>query len=132
MSGTLDLPLSVAELERAIAAVEPAAILAPPRILRRVIKQDRQISGIGLKVPHRKSYLIDAERLLNIVDRDELDLPADAQLAGTVILLARPDSDYLATLTAGEALVKYWRLLFHARIHQALEQRVQRGDLDAA
>ncbi|HEV3339376.1 MAG TPA: hypothetical protein VG125_03435, partial [Pirellulales bacterium] len=132
MSGALDLPLSVSELENALAAVEPAAFLAPPRILRRVIKQDRQISGIGLKVPHRKAYLIDAERLLNIVDRDELDLPSDAQLAGTVILLARPDSDYLATLTAGEALVKYWRLLFHAKIHQALERQVHLGELNAA
>ncbi|HWB11337.1 MAG TPA: hypothetical protein VG826_19060 [Pirellulales bacterium] len=132
MSGALDLPLSVSELEKAVAAVEPAAILAPPRILRRVIKQDRQISGIGLKVPHRKSYLIDADRLLNIVDRDELGLEPGAQLAGTVLLLARPDADYLATLTAGEALVKYWRLLFHARIHQALDRRVQMGELDAA
>jgi hypothetical protein len=132
MSSALDLPLSVSALEEAVAGVEPAAILAPPRILRRVIKLDRQISGIGLKVPHRKSYLIDAERLLNIVDRDELGLDAGAQLAGTIILLARPDADYLSTLTAGEALVKYWRLLFHARVHQALEERARHGKLDAA
>ncbi|HQU47129.1 MAG TPA: hypothetical protein PK867_30270, partial [Pirellulales bacterium] len=78
MAGELDLPLSVSELERALADIEPAALLAPPRILRRVIKQDRQIGGIGLKVPHRKLYLIDAERLLEIVDRDELGLPSHA------------------------------------------------------
>lgn len=132
MSVELDLPLSVAELERAIAEVEPAALLAPPRILRRVIKHDRQIGGIGLKVPHRKLYLIDAERLLEIVDRDELGVSYHTPLTGRVVLLARPDAEYLSTLTAGEALVKYWRLLFHARIHQRLERKQADGVLDAA
>lgn len=130
MSRTLDLPLSVSELEQAIAAVEPAALLTPPRILRRVIKQDRQISGIGLRVPHRKSYIITSQRLLSIVDRDELGLTAHAELPETVLLLARPDADYLSTLTAGEALVKYWRLLFHLRVHLALERKVLSGALD--
>lgn len=132
MAGDLDLPLSVAELERTIVEVEPAAVFAPPRILRRVIKQDRQIGGIGLKVPHRKLYLIEAERLLAIVDRDELGLALPTPLSGRVVLLARPDGDYLSTLTAGEALVKYWRLLFHARIHQRLERKQADGLLDAA
>src|SRR5487761_1366597 len=132
MAGELDLPLTVSELEQAIAAVDPAALLAPPRILRRVIKQDRQISGIGLKVPHRKAYLIEKGRLLKIVDRDEIGLSVDTDLADTVILLARPDAEYLSTLTSGEALVKYWRLLFHARVHQALDRQVADGTLDAA
>jgi hypothetical protein len=129
---SVDQPLPLVELDAALAAVDGNALLAPPRILRRVIKQDRQISGIGLKVPHRKSYLIDAERLLRIVDRDELGLPDDAVLSGTLILLARPDAEYLATLTAGEALMKYWRLLFHARVHQHLERQAADGKLDAA
>lgn len=123
--------MTLAELAAALAAVDRSALFAPPRILRRVIKQDRQIGGIGLKVPHRKTYLIDAARLLEIVDRDELDLPADTPLSGTVILLARPDADYLASLTAGEALTKYWRLLFHARVHEALDQKAAQGGLDA-
>ena len=112
-------------------AVDPAALLAPPRILRRVIKHDCQIGGIGLKVPHRKTYVIGSERLLEIVDRDELDLSPKAQLPETVILLARPDSESLAALTAGEALTKYWRLLLHARVHVALDQRVEAGQLNA-
>jgi hypothetical protein len=127
----LDQPLTSAELEQAIAAVEPAALLVPPRILRRVIKLDRQIGGIGLRVPHRKSYVIAAQRLLDIVDRDELGLNSNAALPNTVILLPRPDTDYLSTLTAGEALVKYWRLLFHVRVHQALDHKMQSGELDA-
>src|SRR5262249_3676712 len=31
----------------------------------------------------------------------------------------------------GEALVRYWRLLFHARVHLALEGRVAEGKLSA-
>jgi hypothetical protein len=130
MATALDQPLSVAELERAIVAVEPAALLAAPRILRRVIKHDRQISGIGLKVPHRKIYIIEAQRLLKIVDRDELGLAADDIVEGVVVLLARPDADYLSTLSAGEALVKYWRMLFHARVHQELDRKAQDGTLN--
>lgn len=132
MAGGVDLPLSVSELEAAVTSVDPAALLAPPRILRRVIKQHRQISGIGLKVPHRKTYAISSEELLKIVDRDELGLPANAELPAEVILLARPDAESLAALTAGEALGKYWRLLFHIRVHVALEQRIAQGELSPA
>ncbi|HUY93362.1 MAG TPA: hypothetical protein VMV10_31840 [Pirellulales bacterium] len=132
MAGSVDLPLTVSELEAAVSSVDPAALLAPPRILRRVIKQHRQISGIGLKVPHRKTYAIDADELLTIVDRDELGVPARAELPEQVILLARPDAESLAALTAGEALAKYWRLLFHIRVHVALERRIAAGELNSA
>jgi hypothetical protein len=128
----VDQPLTLPELESAIAAVDRSVLLAPPRILRRVIKQDRQIATIGLRVPHRKSYLIEAERLLEIVDRDELGLTFDAKLSGTLLLLARPDAEYLSSMTSGEALVKYWRLLFHARVHQQLDRKVADGTLQAA
>src|SRR5260370_39912343 len=103
----VDLPLSIGELEAALRAADPAALLAPPRILRRMIKQDREIGGIGLRVPHRKSYLIAAESLLKIVDRDELGLAGDHQLPAQVIVLARPDAERLAALTSGEALTKF-------------------------
>ena len=128
MAGSVDLPLTITELESALNAVDPAALLAPPRILRRVIKQDRQIGGIGLKVPHRKTYVISTERLFEIVDRDELDLSPRVELPETVILLARPDTESLAALTSGEALAKYWRLLFLALVHIAMDQRIAAGE----
>ena len=49
------LRLTLTELENAVRAADPAAFLVLPRILRRVVKQDRRLSGFGLKVPHRKS-----------------------------------------------------------------------------
>ena len=61
-------------------AADPAALLIRSRILRRVIKQDRRLTGFGLRVPHRKSYTIGREPLLEIVDRAELGLAEDAAL----------------------------------------------------
>jgi len=70
--------LSFSELENAIRSREAAVRLVLPRILRRVILQHNGLSAWGFKVPHRKSYLIDREPLLEIVDREELGLgPGD-------------------------------------------------------
>jgi hypothetical protein len=132
MADSVDLPLSISQLEAALRAADPAALLAPPRILRRVIKHDRNIRGIGLRVPHRKSYLIATESLLRIVEPDELALPAKHTLPPRVILLARPDAQRLATLTSGEALTKFWRLLFHVHVHAALDDALADGRLEAA
>jgi hypothetical protein len=128
-------PLTSDELQRILTRVEPAALLVPPRILRRVIKGDRGVRGPGLQVPHRKSYFIERERLLRIADRDELGIEAGRELPPMLILLPRPDRQRLAARGREAMLLKYWRLLFHARIHLALQagsaggglrQRIQR------
>jgi hypothetical protein len=123
MAEPVEGPLELPELTRLLTAVDAGVVLAPPRILRRVIKQDRRLTGIGLQVPHRKVYVIGREVLFQITSRDELELQANRGLPRTVILMARPEPERLAQLPRGQALVKYWRLLFHARVHQALEQR---------
>src|SRR5205085_2830973 len=79
-----------------LAAADPAALLVPPRLLRRVIKHDRKITGLGLQVPHRKSYVIGRDALLALADRDELGLEPDRDLPPTVLLLARPEPEELA------------------------------------
>src|SRR4029079_16713184 len=104
----------------------------PGRILRRVIKQHGRVERVGLRVPHRKSYVIDREELLAIVDRGDLDLPSDAELTKTVILLGRPTPERLSSLRGPECLTKYWRLLFHARIHEALEQLIADNRLNVS
>jgi len=125
-------PLTLPELDRAVHQADPAALLVLPRILRRVIKEDRQLTGWGLRVPHRKSYLISRDRLLEIVEPEELGLDVEAALPEKVILLAEPDADKLAAMTARDALIRCWRLLFHARIHEALEQAAAEGRFSAA
>ncbi len=119
--------VSIAELERALREAEPAALLVPGRILRRVIKQDAGIPGAGLRVPHRKTYVVDSERLLALADADELYLDPNRYLPRQVLLIVRPEAEKLAAMTRSRALVKYWRLLFHARIDAALKNAVAEG-----
>ncbi|HEX3657972.1 MAG TPA: hypothetical protein VHV55_19440 [Pirellulales bacterium] len=124
--------VSLAELEAAMRRVDPQALLVPGRILRRVIKQDRQVAGPGLRVPHRKTYVVARDRLLKIVDLSELNLSPEARLPDRLILIGRPEVEVLATMVRARALQKYWRLLFHARVHAALDDRAAAGHLDAA
>jgi hypothetical protein len=124
--------LDVADLERRLRAADPSVLLVRPRILRRIIKRDRKLTGIGLQVPHRKSYVIDRATLLRLVDAGELELEPARELPDTVILIGRPDPERLAALPLGEALVKYWRLLFHAGVHLALERQLAEGKLTEA
>jgi hypothetical protein len=122
--------LTAAELERRLRAVEPDALLVPPRILRRVIKKDRGLPGPGLQVPHRKSYVIGRDALLGIATAAELGVPAGRQLPPTVLLFPRPDPGKLRRLPPASTLLKYWRLLFHARVHVAVAKAL--GDGPAA
>jgi len=116
------------ELAAAVTAADPAAFLVPPRILRRVIKQHRVLDDV-LRVPHRKTYFIRRDNLLEIVELSELGLEHNATLPEIVILLPSPEIEQLAAMTRPRALVKYWRLLFHARVHVELEKLVAQGRL---
>jgi hypothetical protein len=122
-------PLTPAQLAEALRAADPAAFLVSPRILRRVIKQHTGVGGIGLRVPHRKTYVISRGDLLAIADPSDLDLDAGFDLTDPVILIARPTVDALSDLRPAEALVKFWRQLFHARIHLALDELHAEGKL---
>jgi len=121
-------PLDLAELRRVLRSADPAAFLVPPRILRRVIKHDCQIAFVGLQVPHRKTYVIGRDVLLTFTTRDELGIEPDQFIPATVILIARPDGELLAKMPRGPALLKYWRLLFHARVHIAFAERLLAKD----
>jgi hypothetical protein len=125
-------PLDALQLERALVAVDPAVCLVAPRILRRVIKADRRLVGLGLRVPHIKSYVIAREALRRIATRDELGVASGRELPEIVVLLVRPEPDKLAALSGEEALVLYWRLLFHAQLHIALEARLSEGRVTGA
>lgn len=125
--------LTVAELEQILHQAEPAALLVPPRILRRVIKQDRHLGGLGLQVPHRKSYTLDRDALLRLADRSELGLAADRELPAVVLLFPLPDPARLAARSRADILLESWRLLFHAHVHLAMARRRAEGKLtDAA
>lgn len=114
--------LTVDELERRVRQAEPDALLVPPRILRRVIKTHRELGGLGLRVPHRKSYIIDRESLLKIATPAELGL-TEPPAADTVLLFPRPEPADLENADPAAALRDYWRLLFHTRVHLVIGGR---------
>jgi hypothetical protein len=128
----MSAPLDITELGRILAATDPAAVLVPRRLLRRVIKRERKLVGIGLRVPHRKGYVMNRDDLARMVEMEELELERGRQLPATVILLARPDAGELAAMERGRALLGYWRLLFHGWVHLALKARIAEHRLTAA
>lgn len=119
-------------LQATLAAADPSVRLVSPRFLRRVIKRDRGLVGFGHRVPHAACYVIERERLLAVVPREELDVEEVGEPAATVVLLVRPPSDRLTPSGLEELLLEYWRLLFHARVHRVLEERLAEGRLSAA
>jgi len=113
---------SAAEIERRVHAADHSVLFVEPRILRRVIMQDRRMTGLGIHVPHSHVYTIDRERLLIIVDRHELDLSPAAELPPHVVLIPRPTEDeHYARLDSAERLHFLWRLAFHGRVHATLD-----------
>jgi hypothetical protein len=121
--------MDLAALERALGASEARPLLVDARLVRRVIKRHRHLPGMGLQVPHARSYAIDRAALLEIVDAKDLGRKA-ADLPERVILLPRPDRDEHAS--DAEALASLWRYAFHARVHQELEERAASGQLTPA
>ena len=113
-----------AELEQAVAAVDHSALLVPARIVRRVLRHDRGLNETGLRVPHRKTYFLAKSSLEQIVTPAELGLKSFDELPERVILLARPEPEQLSSTTRPRALLKYWRLLFHARVHIELDRLI--------
>ena len=113
-----------------VASVEPRAFLVLPRVLRRVIKKDLELPTIGMRVPHRKSYVIDAERLAPLVERDELGLDPAAAIPPVSILVPRPDDWVWETCSDSEIRTRVWRLLYHAVLDAHYQKLVLEGRMD--
>ncbi|MCH8828765.1 MAG: hypothetical protein IID45_04230, partial [Planctomycetes bacterium] len=111
---------------------DPLAFLLPPRIVRRVIKQDRDLPGFGFRVPHRKSYVLPGERLRQFVAVDELGLTSVSEIPETVLLIAEPKESELAGMERADLQRWIWRIHFHARVHHELERRLASHALKAA
>jgi hypothetical protein len=132
MSTTQLISLNADELEQLVKRAEPAAFLVPPRLLRRAIKQHRQLGSLAVLVPHRKGYVIDRESLLKCVAPEELCVASDAELPAYAFLMVRPAPERLAKHPPAEALMNHWRLLFHLRIDHEMQQKLTSGSLTSA
>lgn len=119
----------LATADAALRAMDRAAFPVPARVVRRVIAQDLGLAGIGFSVPHRKSWVIALERAQRLMDPVELGVDSWESLPASILLLARPDEDEVEHLTLDQLLLRYWRLLFHARLDLTLKSRIEFGDL---
>ena len=124
--------LSTHQLEQTLRTLDPAVVLAPNHILRRVIRLHSGAGGFFRKTPHRKSLVIAADDLLHSVDPEELDLPSSHQFVSPVLLIQRPKPEKLSTLPASQVLLEYWRLLFHSRVDAHMAALAQQGKLNAS
>ncbi|SFJ68373.1 hypothetical protein [Planctomicrobium piriforme] len=120
------------QLQQILWSVEPAAHLVEPRVLRRVIRMDRNLQGLRLLIPHSFSYTIERDRLLTFVDLSELEIAPGSDLPRLLILLPRPEDDPRHPRDLAALAARYHRMLFHAAVHMELENRVARKGLDSA
>lgn len=114
------------EVRARLSAASDAALLVPERILRRIVKVDRDLRQLGLQVPHDRCYVVRRDVLLAHIDEaDELDIPD--LLAERVILISEPHvfGDERAPHGLDEALYLAERALFHGAAHVALEDRTE-------
>jgi hypothetical protein len=91
-------------------------------MLQKLITFDRRgPAAAGMfATPRVHAHPIARDRLIDIAEREELPLDAPPPDAPTLILLPRPDADVLAATPAPDLLLRYWRYLFHARVHAAV------------
>jgi hypothetical protein len=97
-------------------------VVIDARLVRRVLKEQRNLSGFGLQVPHGHCCVIERGALLRIVSESELGKKA-ADLPATIVLVARPEREDVRAV---------WRRAFHGHVHHHLEARVAAGTLTQA
>lgn len=111
-----------ADVEAEIHRLEPRAFVVMPRVLRRVIRSELELSSIWLRVPHAGTYVIPRDRLVWFVAWDELGIEVGESLPDMILLIAREDRFTGSGIEQKpQLLMKYWRALFHARLDLELQ-----------
>ena len=122
----IPVPMQMAiDVERNLREQQVGIFFVMPRVVRRVLQSELDITSPLQPPPHRKCCVVSRDRLLWVVARDELGVDGNARLPEQMILIAQPEEDQLATMTRQELLRHYWRLMFHARIDFAMLARTR-------
>src|SRR5262245_23627209 len=104
-----------------IQRVDRAAVCLPRSLVARIIRRDYGLGAFAWRVPHDDNYVIDHARLTSLIDPH--DLPIDVtDLPARLILISELDRARLPGATFQKVLRYYWRQLYHARLHIALEE----------
>ena len=81
--------MNLVDLQKSLRAVEPAAVLVPPRVLENIIKQTWNLPAYYWSVPHRSNFIIDRQTLFRYVDQEDLALePHHSWSLAAVVLQA--------------------------------------------
>lgn len=131
---TLPAPPSawIAEIERTFRERDPSLFFVLPRVLRRVLRHELELTNPWVRIPHRKSFVISRDRLLWLVATDELGIDSSAQVPDRAILLARPEEDRLQKFDRISLQRYYWRLAFHGRVDAVMGERTSSRQMTAA
>lgn len=120
------------DVERRLREQQVGIFFVMPRVVRRVLQNELDIASPIQQPPHRKCCVIQRDRLLWLVARDELGVDAQTELPDQIILIAQPEEHQLETMTREELQRHYWRLMFHARIDFEMLRRTARGRMSQA
>ena len=121
----MNAAVDVSDVERRLDNVAHVCVV-DSRLLSRVIKQHRGVSGV---VPHGRTYALPPADLDLIAAPAELGM--DPVTDGRpVILVARPPQRELARLGRAELFERVLRAAYHARVHLELEAKMHAGALD--
>lgn len=125
--------MKLKDLQAALLAVHPGALLVSPRVLDRGLQQRFRLPSYRIwDIPHRGSLVVDRTKLSSFIEPDDLELKPDQVLPDRVILLPKPNGDRDNQIDDETLLAIYWRRLFHACLHLELERQLAAGELTAA
>jgi hypothetical protein len=113
----------IADIERSVRQRDPDVFFVLPRILRRILRHELDITSPWVRIPHRKSYVISRDRLSWLVAMDELGVDASTELPHRAMLIARPEEEQLKRMAPAALRLYDWRMHFHARIDLTLAER---------
>ena len=112
------------DVEQQFRSVSPETFFIAARVLRRVLRNELEITSPLIKLPHRKTLVIDRDRLLWLAARDELGAETNAVLPARLMLIARPEDEELHRWDRPRLLRYYWQLVYHARLDFHLQDSV--------
>ena len=138
MSSPLDSPPIAASLrmandvEQRLREQQIGIYFVMPRVVRRVLQNELDVASPIQQPPHRKCCVVQRDRLLWLVARDELGVDDSIELPDQIILIAQPEEHQLETMTREELQRHYWRLMFHARIDYEMLKRTSRSQMSTS
>lgn len=121
-----------ADVEQIFRRQAPATFFLAARVMRRVLRNELEITSPLIRLPHRKTYVIDRDRLLWLAARDELGAEPNSTLPARLMLISRPEDDTLARFDREKLLRYYWQLIYHAHLDFHLQDAVASSRMSLA